>query len=97
MDNTIMTVDNYNFICDNDNTLSPKSETENVLFIDESIDHSIINQTDLNNDLIEDEIKVIKKNKKNSKQNGKETRKQQCFTCGKVMSSRQVYTKKKSM
>ncbi|CAH0590467.1 unnamed protein product [Chrysodeixis includens] len=65
---------------------SPKSEADKMLFIDESVDHSTIDQTHLLDDLTEKEkwgedIKSIKLS-------DKKTRKQQCFTCGKVMSSR---------
>lgn len=96
MENKLMMVntqiDNDNFLSDNDPSLSPKSETEKVLFIDESIDHSIMDHTTLSDDLMENEPTIIMDTKVeiSSKVMDKKTQKQQCFTCGKVMSSRQV-------
>lgn len=74
---------------ENEEPSSPKSDADKMLFIDESVDHSTIDQTNLLDDLTEKE-KWGEDVKSNIKINDKKTRKQQCFTCGKVMSSRQV-------
>lgn len=79
----------FDNILDDEEPSSPKSEADKMLFIDESIDHSTIEQTNLLDDLKKKE-KWDEDVKNNIKINGKKTRKQQCFTCGKVMSSRQV-------
>ncbi|XP_050551147.1 zinc finger protein 32-like isoform X2 [Spodoptera frugiperda] len=79
---------NDNFITENDGSLSPKSEAEK-LFIDESIDHSLIDQTTLNEEFLENEIVVKTKIEHDTARiENKKSRKQQCFTCGKVVSSR---------
>ena len=83
-------IENANFLSDNETYLSPKSDAEK-LFIDESIDHSIMDHSTLTDDLMENEKLMDTKEEIESKINiNKKTRKQQCFTCGKVMSSRQV-------
>ncbi|KAJ8717707.1 hypothetical protein PYW07_005637 [Mythimna separata] len=81
-------IDNENFLSDNDPSLSPKSEADKVLFIDESIDHSIMDHTTLTDELMENETMIETKKEIDSKSINKKTQKQQCFTCGKVMSSR---------
>lgn len=79
-------MENEKFSFDNENTLSPKSETDKVLFIDESVDHSI--QTLLSDDILEKDTKhIVEGNSENNDKLDKKAQKQQCFTCGKVMSS----------
>uniref|UniRef100_A0A2A4JBW9 Protein krueppel n=1 Tax=Heliothis virescens TaxID=7102 RepID=A0A2A4JBW9_HELVI len=84
LDSQKIIVENENF-SDNE-TLSPKSE-DKMLFIDESIDHSIQEeQTNLND--VDSKIEVELKIKNSPKTKMKKNRKHQCFICGKVMSSR---------
>lgn len=95
MDNSL---EHDNFLSDN-TSLSPKSETEQVLFIDEGIDHRIMDHTSLTADVLKNKtIMDIKKEDSNrSKLVKTKTRKQQCFTCGKVMSSRQENKNKSAL
>lgn len=80
------TLEDVKFTFDNDNALSPTSEIEKVLLIDESVDHSV--QTLLSEDIITEGTKLVQEDEAYSKIELKKTCKQQCFTCGKVMSSR---------
>ncbi|CAB3257238.1 unnamed protein product [Arctia plantaginis] len=79
-------LENTKFTFDSENTLSPTSEIDKVLLIDESVDHSM--QTLLSEDIIGEGTKLVTEDEVSFKIDSKKTQKQQCFTCGKVMSSR---------
>lgn len=77
--NSILAIGKFSF--EHEDSTSP-SDSEKTLLIDESVDHSI----NVANNLKCKEVKVPRNDNQNI--HSQKTRKQQCFTCGKVMSSR---------